>query len=80
MIYILLAIIIWIGICIISVDLDDISFGRYYLIFEWDGYKYLQVFNWLDKDYRYWGYHEEWCHGPWVSFGLYFFNVAWCFR
>jgi hypothetical protein len=80
MLYLILAALIWLVSFLAVVYLDYVDYGKWYLIFKWDGYKYLQLFNWLHRDSRYWGYHEEWCHGPWVSFGFYFFNVAWCFR
>lgn len=80
MLYLTLAFLIWLAFFLGTVYLDDVSAGKWYLIFEWDDYKYLQVFNWLDQDYRYWGYECEWYDGPRPSFGFWFFNVAWVFR
>jgi len=58
----------------------------------WDGLKYYRIYfaggaytylyyvywwNWLKKEYRYWGYDEFWYDCPHNNFGFWFFNVSW---
>lgn len=60
-------------------DRFDVAGGKWWFTIHWSQWNYVQPFNWLSKEDRYWGYHEDWYDGPWKSFGFWFFNIAWDF-
>lgn len=57
--------------------------GKWYFGIEWGteaNYKYVQLFNYLAKEDRYWGRDLDAYYDGWLpNFGFWFFNIAWMF-
>lgn len=57
------------------------DYGRWYFGWKWsNGRSWLYPFNWLEKRYRYWGRQDLFHDGPLPTYGLWFFNISWCWR
>ena len=58
----------WDGVKYYRIDYEDGASLYFYYFYWW---------NWLSKEYRYWGYSEFWYDCPHASFGLWFINFSW---
>jgi hypothetical protein len=53
-----------------------LTLSLWWFLFHWTKWNYVSI-HWFEKEDREWGYQEIWYDGPWYSFGLWFFCVAW---